>query len=189
VNGVAQVPREQSDTKAEIRAVALELFARQGFDKTSLRQIAERLGVTKAALYYHYPSKNDLLLALLAPLHEDMDALFARFADGPAEPRDLLGAFYDVCVRHGALLMAVLTDLGALDGVGLVDSVLEWRDRLDVMLVGADAPTPARMSAVMAIGGLQDVAVGFDAREAAAHRDHAVDTALAALAVGTPGMD
>jgi AcrR family transcriptional regulator len=186
---VAQVPREQSDTKAEIRAVALELFARQGFDKTSLRQIAERLGVTKAALYYHYPSKNDLLLALLAPLHEDMDALFNRFADGPVEPRVLLGAFYDVCVRHGALMAAVLTDLGALDGVGLVDAVLEWRHRLDVLLVGADAPTPARMSAVMAIGGLQDVAVGFDAREAAAHRDHAVDTALAALAVGTPGMD
>ncbi|MFE3461919.1 TetR/AcrR family transcriptional regulator [Nocardiopsis aegyptia] len=183
------MPREQSDTKAEIRSVALELFARQGFEKTSLREIAERLGVTKAALYYHYASKNDLLTALVTPLHEDMDALFARLGDGPVEPRLVFGAYFDVCVRHSGLLLAVLADLGALAQIGLVESVLEWRDRLDVLLVGRDAPLPARMGAVMAIGGLQDIAVVLDAEAAAAHREHAVRVALAALAAGASGMD
>ena len=37
---------------------ALDLFIEQGFDGTSLRQIAEQLGVTKAALYYHFESKD-----------------------------------------------------------------------------------------------------------------------------------
>lgn len=189
---MAGVPRAQSDTKAEIRSVALELFARQGFEKTSLREIAERLGVTKAALYYHYPSKNDLLLALVDPLHEDMAALFARFGGGPVEPREVFGAYFDVCVRHSGLLLAVLADMGALGRIGLVDSVLEWRDRLDVLLVGRDASMPARMGAVMAVGGLQDIAVVLDAEAAAAHREDALRVALAALeagAAGASGMD
>jgi AcrR family transcriptional regulator len=42
------------DTRQRILDVALDLFIEQGFDGTSLRQIAEQLGVTKAALYYHF---------------------------------------------------------------------------------------------------------------------------------------
>ena len=50
--------------------MALDLFTDQGFDGTSLREIAERLNVTKAALYYHFESKDDILLALHMRLHE-----------------------------------------------------------------------------------------------------------------------
>jgi len=58
------------DTRERILDVALELFVAQGYDKTSLREIAEQLGVTKAALYYHFASKDDILLALHGRLHE-----------------------------------------------------------------------------------------------------------------------
>ena len=40
--------------------IALDLFIEQGYDKTSLRQIAEQLGHTKAAVYYHFASKDDI---------------------------------------------------------------------------------------------------------------------------------
>jgi AcrR family transcriptional regulator len=52
---------EGRDTRSRIQAVALELFTEQGYDKTSLREIAERLGVTKAALYYHFKSKDEIV--------------------------------------------------------------------------------------------------------------------------------
>ena len=52
-----------TDTGARIRAVALDLFSSQGYEQTSLREIADRVGLTKASLYYHYPSKQALLLA------------------------------------------------------------------------------------------------------------------------------
>ncbi|MBB5871780.1 AcrR family transcriptional regulator [Allocatelliglobosispora scoriae] len=52
---------EGRDTRARIQAIALELFTEQGYDKTSLREIAERLGVTKAALYYHFKSKEEIV--------------------------------------------------------------------------------------------------------------------------------
>jgi AcrR family transcriptional regulator len=60
----------RTDMRERILDVALELFNEQGYDKTSLREIAERLDVTKAALYYHFQSKADILLALHLRLHE-----------------------------------------------------------------------------------------------------------------------
>ncbi|MGH9080899.1 MAG: TetR/AcrR family transcriptional regulator [Acidimicrobiales bacterium] len=61
---------EPHDTRARILEVALDLFIDQGYDKTSLREIAGRLGLTKAALYYHFHSKQDILLALHLRLHD-----------------------------------------------------------------------------------------------------------------------
>ena len=63
-------PPGASSTRERILDVALDLFIEKGFDKTSLREIAEQLGVTKAALYYHFASKDDILMALHMRLHE-----------------------------------------------------------------------------------------------------------------------
>jgi AcrR family transcriptional regulator len=63
------MPASPPSTRERILDVALELFNEQGYDKTSLRQIAERLGVTKAALYYHFERKQDILLELHLRLH------------------------------------------------------------------------------------------------------------------------
>jgi len=63
-------PRGAASTRERILDVALDLFTEKGFDGTSLREISERLGVTKAALYYHFASKDDILMALHMRLHE-----------------------------------------------------------------------------------------------------------------------
>ncbi len=66
--------RDQADTRTRIQEIALELFTEQGYEATSLREIAERLGVTKAALYYHFKTKEDIVASLmedrLTELHE-----------------------------------------------------------------------------------------------------------------------
>jgi AcrR family transcriptional regulator len=61
---------EPSGTRERILNAALDLFVEHGFDATSLRQIADQLGITKAALYYHFASKDDILMALHMRLHE-----------------------------------------------------------------------------------------------------------------------
>jgi AcrR family transcriptional regulator len=58
-----------ASTRERILDIALELFTERGYDKTSIRDIAERLGTTKAALYYHFKSKADILLELHLRLH------------------------------------------------------------------------------------------------------------------------
>jgi AcrR family transcriptional regulator len=81
--------RRRSDTREQIRAVALELFAEQGYEKTSLREIAERLDVTKAALYYHFKTKEDIVASLFADFHADADELleWARGQEPTTESR------------------------------------------------------------------------------------------------------
>ncbi len=56
--------RRRGNTRQRIQDVALELFAEQGYEKTSLREIAERLDVTKAALYYHFKTKEEILVSI-----------------------------------------------------------------------------------------------------------------------------
>ena len=78
------------DTKTAIHRAALELFSGQGYEKTSLREIAEQVGITKASLYYHYSSKQDLLRAIIGTFVDDVRAVMATHrrtgvvAGGPA---------------------------------------------------------------------------------------------------------
>lgn len=60
---------EVKPTRERILDVALDLFTENGYEQTSLREIASYLGVTKAALYYHFASKEEILLALHLRLH------------------------------------------------------------------------------------------------------------------------
>src|SRR6202007_763058 len=71
------------DTRAQVQQVALELFAEQGYEKTSLREIAERLGVTKAALYYHFKSKEDIVHSFTDDYFAEFDALLNWAKDQP----------------------------------------------------------------------------------------------------------
>ncbi len=74
---------DHANTRERILDAALDLFIEQGFDGTSLRQIAEKLGVTKAALYYHFESKDDILLALHMRLHAFGRETLLRMQGGP----------------------------------------------------------------------------------------------------------
>ncbi|WP_225854499.1 TetR/AcrR family transcriptional regulator [Micromonospora sp. ALFpr18c] len=85
-------------TRERIKAVALELFTEQGYEKTSLREIAERLNVTKAALYYHFKSKDDIVASFVEDRLEKMDALTAWAESQPAiltTRRELISRYAD----------------------------------------------------------------------------------------------
>jgi AcrR family transcriptional regulator len=82
-------PEQTADgpgTRARIQTVALELFTEQGYEKTSLREIAERLGVTKAALYYHFPTKDDIINSLIEDRIQRLDELLEWARAQPRTP-------------------------------------------------------------------------------------------------------
>jgi AcrR family transcriptional regulator len=70
----------EASTRERILDVALDLFTDQGFDGTSMRQIAEQLHISKPAIYYHFASKEEILMALHMRLHEFGKAALARLA-------------------------------------------------------------------------------------------------------------
>ncbi|MFF0790703.1 TetR/AcrR family transcriptional regulator [Streptomyces spiralis] len=67
--------QRRGNTRQRIQDVALELFAEQGYEKTSLREIAERLDVTKAALYYHFKTKEEIIVSLFEDLTQPIQDL------------------------------------------------------------------------------------------------------------------
>ncbi|MCI2423259.1 TetR/AcrR family transcriptional regulator [Saccharopolyspora sp. K220] len=174
------MPRTRVDTRAEIRAVAAELFTRQGFEKTSLREVAERLGITKAALYYHFPSKADLVRGIVQPLVDEVEELLAdREAADEVDPRQFLADYFDVVLRHRQVFELVVRDVAALAQLDLMHQMLAWRDRVYRMLVGPDASPALIARATVAIGGLQDCALTEGPVDE--FREAALDAASAAL--------
>ncbi|MFF4504987.1 TetR/AcrR family transcriptional regulator [Streptomyces sp. NPDC001401] len=78
--------QRRGDTRQRIQDVALELFAEQGYEKTSLREIAEHLDVTKAALYYHFKTKEEILVSIF----EDLSQPIVELIDwGKQQPQSL----------------------------------------------------------------------------------------------------
>lgn len=171
-----------TDTKARIHAVARELFMQQGVQQTSLRQIADRLGITKPALYYHFDSREALVASMFAPLIADMEAhLAALEAAPPADPRVLLGAHFDLLTRHRDLIVMLVRDLSILAELDLATRMFGWRHRLTTLLIGPAPPLEARVRAVVAIGGMADTAVEFPDVAMERIKPAAVEAACAAL--------
>ncbi len=115
---------QKPSTRERILDIALELFSEQGYDKTSLRDIAERLGTTKAALYYHFERKEDILLALHLRLHEigrgvlvKLDELEGGQAYVEAWPQ-LMDELIDRVAQNRELVLLHLRNTRALEQIG-----------------------------------------------------------------------
>ena len=89
MTGVTQGVRPRGAGRAQLHETALRLFAHDGVEGTSLQAIADDMGVTKAAVYYHYRSKDDLVLGVLAPLFTELDAIVDRAAAHRSRPARL----------------------------------------------------------------------------------------------------
>src|SRR5438034_9655215 len=67
VKGMSARAAQAERTRQQILETAQRLFAERGYDATSLQMIADEMGLTKAAVYYHFRAKNDILLAAMRP--------------------------------------------------------------------------------------------------------------------------
>lgn len=149
-------------TKERILEVARELFAKQGVQKTSMREIADQLGITKPALYYHFTSREDLVRSIVQPLIDGGEELLFRNETLPqVDPHELLTEYFDFHYEHRADLVLLLHELTALADLGLIELVLTWRERLTVLLTGPSPTLEQRARAVLALGGLQDCTMQF----------------------------
>ncbi|WP_037354405.1 TetR/AcrR family transcriptional regulator [Amycolatopsis orientalis] len=78
--------RWEPGARERLVVAAVDLFAEQGYDATTVAQIAERAGVTKSTFFRHFPDKRELLVAG----QETLSRLLAEgIADAPAEASPL----------------------------------------------------------------------------------------------------
>lgn len=110
-------------TRERILEAALDLFTEQGFDKTSLREVSQRVGVTKAALYYHFRSKEEILASLVERAHgvghHGLDVL--PLLDSPVDPAAALQTFevlLDQVLSQRKVFMLMERNRTAIDALG-----------------------------------------------------------------------
>jgi AcrR family transcriptional regulator len=176
-----------ADTRARILETALELFTTHGVQQTSLRRIADRLGVTKPALYYHFSSRDDLVRSLVQPLIDDVRTMLERTDLADTDPRTLLGEFFDLTYRHRQITALLVRDLPALAVTDLVEQMTEWRRILMVALTGPEPSLAAQARAIVAVGGLADCTIMFEGVPVDELRAAALDAACATLGLPPGG--
>jgi AcrR family transcriptional regulator len=152
--GVGTRPRGAG--RAQLHETALRLFARDGVEGTSLQSIADDMGVTKAAVYYHYRSKDDLVLGVLAPLFEELDAVITRaeaHRGRQARLDELLTGMTALIVDNHSRFAVFAGDpyVGRL--VLEHHDLIRWFHRI-VAAVGAEADLPARTALLIFLGGM-----------------------------------
>jgi AcrR family transcriptional regulator len=142
VGGTAEV---SDSTRDKILDVALELMSSAGFAATSTRELSERMGFTKAALYYHFRSKDDLLAALTGAALDRLRTI----TEGPfgtvAQRRAMLSAYVDLTAENRQLVQLISQDPAALRSPALA-AVPELYDRLLRRLTGVTSPGLAELT-------------------------------------------
>jgi AcrR family transcriptional regulator len=153
--------RARRGTRARIQQVAVELFTEHGYEGTSLREIAERLDVTKAALYYHFKSKEDIVRSLVEDYYGQMDALIDW---GRAQPksaavrREILSRYVRIVAEGSQAFRMLHQNQAAVQSLASAKSTGKlFRERMDLLvdlLTEPEASLRERVRAAMAIGGI-----------------------------------
>ncbi len=68
------MPHTENDLREQILSTAKSLFIQQGYHGLAMRQISDALGVSKAALYYHFKDKEELFLAILSDNMDEIES-------------------------------------------------------------------------------------------------------------------
>jgi TetR/AcrR family transcriptional regulator, regulator of cefoperazone and chloramphenicol sensitivity len=148
---------------SRIADLALQRFRRGGFAGTSIADLAGILGVSKAAVYYHYRSKDTLLHRLVDPLLDAIDACIDAHSTPtpPAGPvgslaaRQLLGDYLAVLIAHQEVVALVATDVAVLNHHTIGPRIRAQDQRLRTLLVAPDASPAATLRAEAALGAIR----------------------------------
>ncbi|NUR68358.1 MAG: TetR/AcrR family transcriptional regulator [Streptomyces sp.] len=144
----------RGDTRRRIQQVALELFAEQGYEKTSLREIAERLEVTKAALYYHFKTKEDIITSIAEDLAHPIQDLIAWAEEQPGTletKQEMLRRYSVILWNSTDLFRFIQENQATVRDLNIGQTIRADMAALGNLLKDAGAPLPAQVRSVTAL--------------------------------------
>ncbi len=190
-----------SSTRERILDVALDLFVRKGYAETSLREIAAELGVSKAALYYHFESKQAILLALHLRLHNLGNEVYPLLQDRMQEGERwdmLIDLLIGLALKNRRLLELSLRNQKALADLHEVERLKDHgtmhppdiESRFLELLNDPTASLEQRVRRMASLGTIAGVllAAGSFSNETDAELESALRTVTADL-LGTPSRE
>src|SRR4051794_39011767 len=152
-SGLQAVP-EGASSRQVILDTARQLFQQHGYDATSLRKIAEAVGMTKAAVYYHYPAKENLLLELIRPMLDALGDLVThlRSDDVGGDEVDVLALYLDLFLAHMPVVALMARDPATLNHPDVGPRIRALVDAVGRQVAGPDADTERTVRAACALG-------------------------------------
>ena len=156
VSRLQSVPRSAAQTR--IITAALDLFGEHGVSGTSLQMIADAIGVTKAAVYHQFKTKEEIVIAVLEvdllQLESALDV--AEAEDGRPAREVLLTLVIDLAVQRRRIVSALQQDPVIVRLLAKHEPFLQLMDRLFTVLTGGDDERRGARAGAMisaAIGG------------------------------------
>jgi AcrR family transcriptional regulator len=142
VKGISARATQAERTRQQILETAQRLFTEHGYDATSLQMIADEMGLTKAAVYYHFRAKTDILHAAMQPGIQRLKALLdeaAALRGRRARIEHLVNGFVEFLIRNRHYAVMASTDPAAKRDK-LDSEAMTMRRRALTLLFG-DNPT------------------------------------------------
>lgn len=151
----AQIKSSKPPTTREaILAAATELFSTNGFAGTSMSDLAEELGLSKAAIYHHFESKESILRDLVKSTQEDLENLVKHFeslAPDKVNQTEILQSFAEFVFIHRKVVRLVLSEMPAEMKIHNPNHH-RLMQRLQKLLAGKKPNAEGEMRARVAIG-------------------------------------
>lgn len=187
---MATAAAEIVDTRTRLIAAAVDLFTRHSFAGTSLQMIADELGFTKAAIYHHFRTREQLLAAVLEPMLDELrtviDAAEAK-RTAHARAEHMLSGYASLAVRNRGLVAVLAADPSVATVLG---ERAEWGDLIErqlALLADVDPGPAGRVKAAMVFAGMAGAAgpTGTDLGDDVL-RAHLVDAGRRLLGLRAP---
>jgi AcrR family transcriptional regulator len=192
--------QERGATRGRILEVALALFSEHGYAGTSIRDIADRMAMTKAAVYYHFRSKEDLLAEVLEPAMTKVGAVLAKHTrrNDAEGRRELATALVDVIAEFGTEVAVMMSDPAAGVHLRALSGATGLPEQVGTALLVERSADPTRSTAdrIRAASAVASLPAGLAAwkranpgqdRPDAATKVLLVDIMLAIADAGSPG--
>ncbi len=151
-------------TRRRMLAVAMKLFSQYSFAGTSLQMIADELDLTKAAIYYHFRTREDLLVALMRPMLSEIESVVRRAErkrGARTRAEAMLNGYADIVARNRLLTAVTVFDPSVRS---VLRSQPEWAPVIDrqLVLLGAGSTVSGAINAAVVMTGLAGAASSAD---------------------------
>jgi AcrR family transcriptional regulator len=172
--------------RAALLTAALDAFTGRGYDATSIAELATSTGMSKAAVSYHFPTKNDLLHAVADPLLDSLDALLQRHPPAPGWPEQvhaLLRDYLATLTQHRQVAAWVDTDKAVLNHPQIGARLHHNTERVCQAITAHTADgTAATVRATAALGSLWRPLRTLTPAQLDTHRDALLHAAMSGCA-------
>ena len=132
-NKMAKKSASKSNARRrELLDAAAELFSKRGYDGTSMRDVAAHVGKTPGSLYYHFKSKDDLVIAAFKLASDYSEEIFAESSKGVTDPWERLEL---ACIAHMRALhdktgySSVVSRILPAKNYGLREELIKFRQQ------------------------------------------------------------